>query len=94
MARPKSVKIGGLDYAIRYDGKFVGKRFVGHTGWDGLVMSIKPHLAEQVKRSTLLHEILHAAGVEDEELVLRLEANLFQIMCDNHDVVDWISGRS
>ena len=69
MTPPRHVQIGPFRYTLAIGGKHYSNLAVregevpgGYCDYDHLVIAIKPGLAPDVTRETVLHEIIHACG--------------------------------
>jgi DMSO/TMAO reductase YedYZ molybdopterin-dependent catalytic subunit len=87
---PEKVRVCGVDYAVKQvkHPMLDGMEKVGVCDWHIAEIEIKQELDEQVKMSTLLHELVHLIAEMneqelDEELVCILSTGLYQIMADN-----------
>ena len=95
MIIPKSVRIGGVDYAIEYVERLISSEntaLCGLINYDMAVIKIEPNVQdEQGKCRTLLHEIMH--GIErhfkldlPEDTVDNLANGLYMVIRDNPDM--------
>jgi hypothetical protein len=90
---PDNVRIGGVDYAVKYEERLNnGSQLAyGHIDYDKAVIRIDSSLKEhQGKCQTLLHEILHGVAklfeleVEtDEDTIDKLAKGLYMVISDN-----------
>ena len=94
MKIPKSVRIGGVEYDVRFEKNVRVENLLayGRINYDNceIVLSETDGVAHQRRCQTLLHEILHGirnhAGleIEDEEEVVEMFAKgLYQVLQDN-----------
>lgn len=91
---PKSVRIGGVEYEVRYEPnlRLDNKLCYGAINYDNSVITLSETdgTGHQMRCITLLHEILHGirnhAGIEieDEETVVDMFARgMYQVLQDN-----------
>lgn len=103
MKRPKSIKIGGVDWSLNWSSakksgadpdRFGETRFAASEVW------VNPEQASNMIHSTLLHEVIHGvllnAGIAGKESLVRaLEVGLCQILRDNKWFAEWLkNGRA
>lgn len=90
MKIPKEIKIGGLVYKVEQ--KNLRRDEVednsGYCRVNGEYIAINSELTDNVKESTLLHEILEAINFNHQlelthSTIMTLEATLYQVLKDN-----------
>ena len=99
--RPTRIKIGSIDYPVRWEVEINddrGRSLYGqlrHVPNDEVVMSAGAPLIRQ--RESFLHELIHA--IDDrldlalkEKVVGQLSVGLFETMLDNMKLMKWILG--
>jgi len=100
-AFPKSVRVAGHDYTVRLanpDGDLETVN-VGRCDHYRMRITLDASMSPDAQRSTLLHELIHAAdkrfGASDmtEAQVLALENGLWAIFRDNAGLASAIFGR-
>ena len=91
------IKVGVFEYQVNFIGNFADS--TGHLGQcdsNKLIISIDQNLLPEVKRTTLLHEVLHACcnyvGIEgemnEEEYVTRISNILYQTLKENQCIIN------
>ena len=104
---PESVKIGPFEYWVSSDAEShmaventEKSRLDGRSCPIELVIHVSPKGAEDYRRSTMIHEIVHQVFViagsmidkDDEEKICRLlEAGLLGVIKENPDLVRWLT---
>ena len=93
MKIPDKVRIGGVDYAVKYEERLNnGVRLAyGHIDYEKALIRISSEMqTEQGECQTLLHEILHGiarhfelAVGEDEDTIDKLAKGLYMVIVDN-----------
>lgn len=93
MQIPDKVRIGGVDYNIKFEERLNNgaQLAYGHIDYDAALIRIDTNLREeQGKCQTLLHEILHGIAKHfeleiegDEDTVDKLAKGLFMVIQDN-----------
>jgi Zn-dependent peptidase ImmA (M78 family) len=96
MKIPEKVRIGNIDYAVRYEERLNnGSNLAyGHINYDKALIRIDADLKdEQGKFQTLLHEILHGLAKffelsveEDEDTIEKLAKGLHMLIKDNPEM--------
>jgi len=96
MKIPEKVKIGGTNYAVKYEDRLnTGSNMAyGHIDYERALIRIEPNIqGEQGKFKTLLHEIIHGITHhfdlkldEDEDTIDRLATGLHMVIVDNPDI--------
>jgi hypothetical protein len=103
---PNGVKVGPLVYDITLDDNAhlraehgAGHGLMGQTSHISLVITLKPDMAPDMVKATLIHEILHtlfyAAGSpvgddKEERLIRALEAPLYALLVDNPGLLAYL----
>lgn len=99
---PTKVRIMGVDWSVVEDGKRAQKENVtGETDHDNLEILLDADIPEQHKRTTLLHEIIHAIdnfthepkNHLEEDQVRCLTAGIYQVLRDNPILAMWLLGK-
>ena len=93
---PETVKIGGIDYTIKYEERLnTGANLAyGHIDYDKALIRLAPDLqSKQGECQTLLHEILHGISKyfdlkieSDEDEIDSLAKGLYMVIIDNPDI--------
>lgn len=91
MRLPKSLKIAGQKFKVKYFDFDRTRINVGYRGWircNALEIDIDNTHPEQIQEVVLLHEIIHALDYSykldlDEDTVTRLGSALYQVLKDN-----------
>jgi hypothetical protein len=102
---PSRVRVGPFDYRVEEwpSSAASAREMLGECDRVNLVIRIRTDIPRQQVAETFLHEILHAiwvvgsmyqAGDDEEKLVTKLSINIFQVMRDNPDVMDFITARA
>lgn len=97
---PKSLRIGGREWRIRFRRLSSLGDAYGLTHYDKGLLDVASGLGSFDTRDTLLHEAMHAIlaqqgrttfGNEDEELYVRaLATGLMGVLQDNPDFAQWL----
>jgi hypothetical protein len=101
MKLPLTINVKGRHYRVKRLPKATSQRgdFLGDCCFEQKLIRVATHNGPDEAASTLLHEVLHAMlheyGVEldddaEEELVLKLEDALFQVLRDNAGALEYI----
>jgi Zn-dependent peptidase ImmA (M78 family) len=95
---PATVQIGGLTFTIKEDSeRFNANGHYGETVYSKQIIYIRADMNEEMKRTTLIHEILHClmavSGVtlehkEEEQIVGQIESATFRWLCEND--ISWV----
>jgi hypothetical protein len=98
MKIPKKVRIGGVDYEVKYEERLNdGSQLAyGHIDFDTMFIRLAPKLqTQQGEHITLLHEIMHGIvhdrGInfkeyDEETIVNQLAKGFYQMLKDNPDI--------
>lgn len=106
---PSTVVIGPYVFAVEVDAdahlraeEEEDTRLYGRSAYAKAVININPHISEQLRRVTLLHEVLHTINFahalgsmfEDERVeewyISRLAPALLQVLRDNDDLLEML----
>lgn len=98
-----SLKIGPITFAVSEVKDLVagGKTVWGNAGMGNSTIEVEESLAPGPKRTTLLHEVVHVAldhagyrkVAKDEGLVNALAHSLLQVLRDNPEFVEVLTGE-
>lgn len=87
----RSLRVGPHTYTVRTGGKhddaLAADEANGTHEGDRLRIRVHSRLPESKQREVLLHEVLHACGVDDEAVVTPLAPALLAVLRDNPALV-------
>lgn len=97
MKIPDNVRVGGVDYAVKFQDRIISEErhaLIGQIHYDTSEILIEPNVQdEQGQQRTLLHKIFHAIerhyGMElDEDDIDRFACGWYMVLMDNPELMD------
>lgn len=98
MNLPDKIQIGGLTFTVKEETeRFNVSGHYGETVFSKQLIYIRADMTEQLKRSTLIHEILHClfsvSGTtidhkEEGQIVGQIESATYRWLCEND--ISWV----